>query len=61
MENPNPKIAWEEAKLSVPTEPTAWPADRDERISVNSFGVAGSNAHVSMTRVMSLSFRSNLS
>ncbi|KAI8194760.1 Highly reducing polyketide synthase gloL [Colletotrichum sp. SAR 10_65] len=46
MENPNPRIPWEEAKLSVPTEPTAWPADRDERISVNSFGVAGSNAHV---------------
>ncbi|KAF9871757.1 hypothetical protein CkaCkLH20_10691 [Colletotrichum karsti] len=46
MENPNPRIPWEEAKLSVPTEPTPFPADRDERISVNSFGVAGSNAHV---------------
>ncbi|KAK1473062.1 polyketide synthase [Colletotrichum cuscutae] len=46
MENPNPRIPWDEAKLSVPTEPTFWPADRDERISVNSFGVAGSNAHV---------------
>ncbi|TDZ16051.1 Highly reducing polyketide synthase gloL [Colletotrichum orbiculare MAFF 240422] len=46
MDNPNPRIPWEEAKLSVPNEPTDWPADRDERISVNSFGVAGSNAHV---------------
>ncbi|OLN96788.1 Lovastatin nonaketide synthase 2 [Colletotrichum chlorophyti] len=46
MENPNPRIPWAEAKLSVPTDPTAWPANRDERISVNSFGVAGSNAHV---------------
>ncbi|GKT66976.1 polyketide synthase [Colletotrichum tofieldiae] len=27
-------------------EPTVWPENRDERISVNSFGVAGSNAHV---------------
>ncbi|OBR04132.1 Polyketide synthase [Colletotrichum higginsianum IMI 349063] len=46
MDNPNPRIPWEEAKLSVPTEPTSWPENRDERISVNSFGVAGSNAHV---------------
>ncbi|KAJ0168676.1 Lovastatin diketide synthase LovF [Colletotrichum tanaceti] len=46
MDNPNPRIPWEEAKLSVPMEPTPWPEDRDERISVNSFGVAGSNAHV---------------
>ncbi|OHF03968.1 polyketide synthase [Colletotrichum orchidophilum] len=46
MENPNPRIPWEEGKLSVPTEPAFWPEDRDERISVNSFGVAGSNAHV---------------
>ncbi|KZL86384.1 polyketide synthase [Colletotrichum incanum] len=46
MENPNPRIPWDEAKLSVPMEPTPWPENRDERISVNSFGVAGSNAHV---------------
>ncbi|KAL0932749.1 polyketide synthase [Colletotrichum truncatum] len=50
LDNPNPRIPWEEAKLSVPTEPTPWPAGRDERISVNSFGVAGSNAHVNLYR-----------
>lgn len=43
---PNPKIPWQEAKLKVPTEPLKWPADRQERISVNSFGIGGSNAHV---------------
>ncbi|TVY84105.1 Highly reducing polyketide synthase FUM1 [Lachnellula suecica] len=43
---PNPKIPWKEAKLTVATEPLAWPADRLERVSVNSFGIGGSNAHV---------------
>lgn len=43
---PNPRIPWKEAKLKVPTEPLPWPADRQERISVNSFGIGGSNAHV---------------
>ncbi|TID06330.1 Compactin diketide synthase mokB [Colletotrichum higginsianum] len=43
---PNPKIPFEDKKLVVPTKPVAWPADRDRRISVNSFGIGGSNAHV---------------
>ncbi|RYP68709.1 hypothetical protein DL771_006510 [Monosporascus sp. 5C6A] len=43
---PNPKIPWEEAKLKVATGPLPWPADRQERVSVNSFGIGGSNAHV---------------
>ncbi|KAI0505428.1 hypothetical protein F5B22DRAFT_524155 [Xylaria bambusicola] len=43
---PNPKIPFESAKLQIPTEPTAWPIGRDERVSINSFGVGGSNAHV---------------
>lgn len=43
---PNPKIPWKEAKLSVATEPLPWPKDRQERVSVNSFGIGGSNAHV---------------
>lgn len=30
----------------VPLVPTAWPQDRAERISINSFGIGGSNAHV---------------
>lgn len=40
---PNPKIPWDQ--LRVPTEPLPWPADRKERVSVNSFGIGGSNAH----------------
>ncbi|KAK1988472.1 beta-ketoacyl synthase domain-containing protein [Colletotrichum cereale] len=46
FKTPNPKIPWESAKLKVPTEPLPWPADRCERVSVNSFGIGGSNAHV---------------
>ncbi|CAG8974567.1 hypothetical protein HYALB_00004363 [Hymenoscyphus albidus] len=40
------KIPFEEAQLTVPTEATPWPQGRHERISVNSFGVGGSNAHL---------------
>ena len=41
-----PIVPWETAKLVVPTEPLPWPAGRCERISVNSFGIGGSNVHV---------------
>ncbi|KAI1864640.1 hypothetical protein JX265_008364 [Neoarthrinium moseri] len=43
---PNPKIPFKDRKLTVPTEPTPFPKDRCERVSVNSFGLGGSNAHV---------------
>ena len=43
---PNPNIPWKEARLTVATEPLPWPADRQERVSINSFGIGGSNAHV---------------
>ncbi|KAF3389382.1 Compactin diketide synthase mokB [Penicillium rolfsii] len=46
FQDPNPKIPFEQAKLKVAVEPTPWPADRSERISINSFGIGGSNAHV---------------
>ncbi|CAI7598432.1 unnamed protein product [Penicillium palitans] len=42
----NPRIPFAEANLRIPEEPTPWPADRDERVSINAFGVGGSNAHV---------------
>ncbi|PIA96147.1 Nonribosomal peptide synthetase 14 [Cercospora beticola] len=44
--NPNPKIPFNDAKLMVPVKPTAWPDDRAEVISVNSFGVGGTNVHI---------------
>ncbi|KAK1993234.1 beta-ketoacyl synthase domain-containing protein [Colletotrichum falcatum] len=46
FKTPNPRIPWENAKLKVPTGPLPWPTDRCERVSVNSFGIGGSNAHV---------------
>ncbi|KAK3360559.1 polyketide synthase [Lasiosphaeria hispida] len=46
FQNPNPKIPFAEKKLKVPIEPTPLPHDRAERISINSFGIGGSNAHV---------------
>lgn len=46
FKTPNPRIPWKEAKLTVPTQVLAWPADRKERVSINSFGIAGTNAHV---------------
>ncbi|KAL4863050.1 hypothetical protein BDV12DRAFT_189962 [Aspergillus spectabilis] len=46
FDTPNPKIPFEEARLVVPLEVIQWPANRPERISVNSFGITGANAHV---------------
>jgi acyl transferase domain-containing protein/SAM-dependent methyltransferase len=46
FDNPNPAIQWDSYGLSVPTEPLSWPETRKERISVNSFGIGGTNAHV---------------
>ncbi|KAB8233986.1 uncharacterized protein BDW43DRAFT_310660 [Aspergillus alliaceus] len=46
FQTPSPKIPFESAKLQVPVEPTPWPVDREKRISVNSFGIGGTNAHV---------------
>ena len=31
--------------IQVPVKPTPWPQDRHERVSINSFGVGGANAH----------------
>ncbi|PNP38378.1 hypothetical protein TGAMA5MH_09736 [Trichoderma gamsii] len=44
--NPNPRIKWDKYNLRVPMEPTSWPKDRLQRVSVNCFGVGGANAHV---------------
>jgi acyl transferase domain-containing protein len=43
---PNPDIPWSSCGLLVPTDPMPWPEQRKERISVNSFGIGGTNAHV---------------
>lgn len=43
---PNPNIPFKGGKLTVPLEPTLWPEFRCERVSVNSSGIGGANAHV---------------
>ncbi|KXJ95034.1 beta-ketoacyl synthase [Microdochium bolleyi] len=43
---PNPAIPFESKKLIVPTRPILWPEDRAERVSINSFGIGGTNAHL---------------
>lgn len=42
----NPEIPFARDGLVVPSEPTPWPTGCDELVSINSFGVGGSNAHV---------------
>ncbi|SCO58404.1 polyketide synthase [Fusarium fujikuroi] len=44
--NPNPNIPFSKYNLSVPLKPTPFPSNRLKRVSINSFGIGGSNAHV---------------
>ncbi|OJI87738.1 hypothetical protein ASPTUDRAFT_61784 [Aspergillus tubingensis CBS 134.48] len=53
VNKPNPNIPWVSCGLSVPTEPMPWPEGRKERISVNSFGIGGTNAHVVLDSALS--------
>lgn len=39
-------VPFESRQIQVPLEQTSFPDDRAERVSVNSFGIGGSNAHV---------------
>lgn len=43
-------VPFGEKNLTVPVKATPWPSGRAKRISVNSFGIGGSNAHVSGKR-----------
>ena len=45
FQTPNPKIPFQKARLVVPIDSTPWPSDKEERVSVNSFGIGGVNAH----------------
>ncbi len=45
--NPNPRIAWGELPLKIPTKLTPWPAGENPRIAgVSSFGFSGTNVHI---------------
>ncbi|VUC20324.1 unnamed protein product [Clonostachys rosea] len=46
LNKPNPNIPFKKAGLRVPLDALPWPEDRCERVSINSFGVGGSNSHV---------------
>jgi acyl transferase domain-containing protein len=39
-------VPFSKYNLTVPVAPTPFPTDRAERISINSFGIGGTNAHV---------------
>lgn len=41
----NPKIPAKEWNIAFPTENTPWPSDGLRRVSINSFGIGGANAH----------------
>ncbi|PGH19323.1 hypothetical protein AJ80_04076 [Polytolypa hystricis UAMH7299] len=41
----NPRIPMEKWNIKVPTELTPWPSKGPRRISINSFGYGGTNAH----------------
>lgn len=45
FEKPNPRIPMEEWNLAVPTQLLPWPTEGLRRISINSFGYGGTNAH----------------
>lgn len=45
MNKLNPKIPFDEWNLEVPTTVTPWPTNGVRRISTNSFGYGGTNAH----------------
>ncbi|OKP15072.1 Lovastatin diketide synthase LovF [Penicillium subrubescens] len=46
FETPNPRISFDEWNLKVPQAPEPWGTPGPHRVSVNSFGYGGSNAHV---------------
>ncbi|KGO78334.1 Acyl transferase/acyl hydrolase/lysophospholipase [Penicillium italicum] len=60
FKTPNPQIPFNSANLHVPLEPTPWPAGRPERISVNSFGIGGSNAHAILESASTISPKSQI-
>lgn len=46
IEKLNPKLKLRDWNLALPSENMAWPSKGQRRISVNSFGFGGANAHV---------------
>ncbi|KAI0127974.1 beta-ketoacyl synthase domain-containing protein [Xylariales sp. AK1849] len=57
FKTPNPRISWKDSKLTVPIQALPWPADRLQRVSVNSFGIGGTNAHAILESATSVGIR----
>lgn len=53
FEKVNPSIPLEEWNIRIATEPTPWPSGI-RRLSVNSFGFGGANAHVVLDDALSM-------
>ncbi|MBW8805750.1 MAG: SDR family NAD(P)-dependent oxidoreductase [Catenulisporales bacterium] len=45
-EQPSPHVDWSAGTVRLLTRPVALPADRPARVSVSSYGISGTNAHV---------------
>lgn len=45
FDRPSKRIPFDSWKIQVPTDVVPWPHDRLKRVSVNSFGYGGTNAH----------------
>ncbi len=61
----HPQLTWilvpfKQAKLQVPVDSIPWPEDRHERAGVNSFGIGGANAHVSLLEAIPWPYHSHL-
>ncbi|KAK8034603.1 polyketide synthase [Apiospora rasikravindrae] len=46
LKTPSPSIKWDQWAVAVPTESTAFRHSQIKRVSVNSFGYGGTNAHI---------------
>lgn len=44
--DPSTAIPWKTGQLTVLDSPTPWPEGRPERISINGFGIGGTNVHI---------------
>jgi hypothetical protein len=59
FEKINPNIPLEEWNIRVATKPTPWPAET-RRMSVNSFGFGGANAHIVLDDALSFLLKESL-